>query len=346
MLSCYLHHVPALTSHVLSNPACRSVTLGIYPGWHVLTPMTMKRPVKAPLESKPTRHLNQPSYEDIISALDNARLNLDQIANLAKKIDSLYSLEANKIIQPFPTDLWNHLFQYASLPELPVLNLLRYRLVCRSWDKVIRSFSKINLKALPRTLNPFKMLQLFPLKSFQIPPIRSTEEEFFLLTGLKKLQISKKNYLSPDLKELAPLTNLTKLTLSSGHITSLGPLTSLSHLSLKQPFVLQRPEIDKLPHLSRLVADDKSVFPSGRGEYKDVDGNRYEGNFTAGLFNGEGTWTSIFGNVYKGNFVRGSFEGKGIWTSDDGDRYEGDFVDWKFNGYGTHSLESALRRSI
>lgn len=43
-------------------------------------------------------------------------------------------------------------------------------------------------------------------------------------------------------------------------------------------------------------------------------------------------WTS--GDRYEGDFVEGKFNGEGIYYWADGDRYEGEFSDGDFHGYG------------
>jgi hypothetical protein len=276
----------------------------------------------------------------ILLVLDEAHLDTFQLTILAKKIDDLYSFEANKIAQSFPTDLWHYVFQKASLSKIPVLQLLPLRLVCQTWNKIISDFPKLNTQTGPS--NRFKLFRIFRLKSFNLPSQENAKfVDFSLLTGLQELRIPVRDDLSPDMSEFAPLTNLTKITLSSNTITSLGPLTSITCLSLKKPYVLKRPEIDKLPRLKRLVSNKRDVFPSGEGIYKRPlpHGDRYEGQWNNNARCGHGVMHLARGEVYEGNWENHKRSGYGISKFADGNRYEGN---WhapekgrsQFSGYG------------
>jgi len=85
---------------------------------------------------------------------------------------------------------------------------------------------------------------------------------------------------------------------------------------------------------------------SGQGTWTGANGDQYVGEFLIGRFNGQGTWTDVYGNKYVGEFLRGVQNGQGIfiWVVDSitcapyiksGDKYEGLFLDGNPNGKGT-----------
>lgn len=74
---------------------------------------------------------------------------------------------------------------------------------------------------------------------------------------------------------------------------------------------VRMPDRALLGHLSVVV------FPNG---------DRYEGQFKDGLFNGWGIYQYAEGDRYEGEFRNDLKEGRGIYESIDGERYEGTFV--------------------
>lgn len=73
---------------------------------------------------------------------------------------------------------------------------------------------------------------------------------------------------------------------------------------------------------------------NGLGTMVFENGNRYEGSFQAGKFDGNGLFKFINGDVYTGEFKAGLFSGKGAYTFDNGDKYVGELVDGYFK-YGS-----------
>lgn len=71
----------------------------------------------------------------------------------------------------------------------------------------------------------------------------------------------------------------------------------------------------------------------GNGRMQWKNGDSYEGNFSAGLFQGQGR-LSMSSGIYSGNFVAGAMEGTGELVYTDGSRYQGEFKKNQFNGKG------------
>ncbi|MHB8109469.1 MAG: tetratricopeptide repeat protein [Syntrophorhabdaceae bacterium] len=75
--------------------------------------------------------------------------------------------------------------------------------------------------------------------------------------------------------------------------------------------------------------DSQKAFVSSplTGSYKGVrnyeNGDKYEGEFTNGKFNGKGTYTYANGDQYVGEFVDGKFTSKGIFTCNNGKQFTG-----------------------
>jgi hypothetical protein len=320
---------------------------------------------------------------NILAALDEARFGTSELSILAKKIEDLYSIEANKVIQIFPDDLWNYIFKKASLCQTGISQLLSLRLVSQTWNNIICGFPKVNTQTL---LNKFKLFQIFPgLKYFDLPESKTKVKKsqsasipFSLLTGLQTLSIPTRKDISPDMSEFAPLTNLTELTLTGSTITSLGPLTSLQILFLKKPYSIKAPELDKLPHLTKVTSDRKDILLSrnqtpykkiykgsgftyegewqkdqhsglilfhGKGVLTHSDGSRYEGDFKNDALDGNGTFYYASGSVYIGQFYDGLRHGHGVETSPIGDRFEGAWVNDKKNGHGVYHYHNGDRYS-
>ncbi len=76
----------------------------------------------------------------------------------------------------------------------------------------------------------------------------------------------------------------------------------------------------------------------GEGVFVFVDGDRYEGDFKDGRFNGRGKYRTVDGDTYEGEFKDDAFSGFGTYTYVDGRKYTGEFKDDEFNGHGTLSF--------
>ena len=76
-----------------------------------------------------------------------------------------------------------------------------------------------------------------------------------------------------------------------------------------------------------------------------TSGNRYEGQFKGGTFHGQGTYTFADGTKYVGDWKAGIRHGQGTLTMSDphGSKYVGAFVDGKQHGQGTLTLSSGIK---
>ena len=81
------------------------------------------------------------------------------------------------------------------------------------------------------------------------------------------------------------------------------------------------------------------------GSWNDSNGNKYEGDWKNGMFNGQGVSKFISGNDYVGEFKDGKRNGKGIYTWVNGEKYVGEYKDGKPSGQGTHTWENGQRYS-
>jgi hypothetical protein len=72
----------------------------------------------------------------------------------------------------------------------------------------------------------------------------------------------------------------------------------------------------------------------GQGRMSWTNGDKYDGEFLAGLMHGQGKFISAYSGSYKGDYVRGQMEGRGVLIYPDGTRYEGEFVANQFHGKG------------
>ena len=74
----------------------------------------------------------------------------------------------------------------------------------------------------------------------------------------------------------------------------------------------------------------------GRGIYTFANGNKYEGQFKAGLPNGKGIFINKDGHKYIGDFKNALWDGEGKLTFPNGDQYSGGFKENMFSGKGTY----------
>ena len=79
----------------------------------------------------------------------------------------------------------------------------------------------------------------------------------------------------------------------------------------------------------------KAGLPDGKGVSIYADGNKYIGDYKNGAWDGMGTFTMAMGHHYKGEFKKGMFSGKGTYSFQDGAKYVGNFLEGKYNGEGT-----------
>lgn len=78
--------------------------------------------------------------------------------------------------------------------------------------------------------------------------------------------------------------------------------------------------------------------PPGQREIRVMtlpSGDRYEGEFRNGLFNGWGVYTYQNGDRYEGEFADDQKHGRGTFTSANGDKYVGEFSKDRKHGQGT-----------
>lgn len=86
--------------------------------------------------------------------------------------------------------------------------------------------------------------------------------------------------------------------------------------------------------------------PAGQREIKVMNlpnGDRYEGEFRNGLFNGWGVYTCQNGDRYEGEFADDLKHGKGTFTAAGGEKYVGEFAKDRRHGQGTLFLTNGDR---
>ncbi|MCB1157209.1 MAG: hypothetical protein KDK45_06875 [Leptospiraceae bacterium] len=84
---------------------------------------------------------------------------------------------------------------------------------------------------------------------------------------------------------------------------------------------------------------EKGDCKNGEGTMVYPDGNKYEGTFKEGKFDGKGKFTFFNGDVYEGDFVGDKFEGKGVYSFNGGDKYSGDFKSDALEGKGAFDFK-------
>jgi len=88
---------------------------------------------------------------------------------------------------------------------------------------------------------------------------------------------------------------------------------------------------------------DENSQRGGYGIWVDVNGDRYEGQWSKDKFHGFGTYYYANGCEYEGNFIDGMKEGNGILRHAAGDRYEGNFSADVAEGQGTYYFANGNR---
>ncbi|CEL96913.1 unnamed protein product [Vitrella brassicaformis CCMP3155] len=76
----------------------------------------------------------------------------------------------------------------------------------------------------------------------------------------------------------------------------------------------------------------------GYGVLERPDGQKYEGQVKDNQYNGTGKLTDRSGFVYEGDFKDGRYHGKGKYTYANGSSYEDDWTENMYGGYGVESL--------
>lgn len=87
------------------------------------------------------------------------------------------------------------------------------------------------------------------------------------------------------------------------------------------------PESTEESSVSNCISGD---CQNGLGTIVFEDGNRYEGSFQEGKFEGNGVFKFSNGDVYTGELKDSTFSGKGTYVFGNGDKFVGTFVDGYF----------------
>ena len=74
----------------------------------------------------------------------------------------------------------------------------------------------------------------------------------------------------------------------------------------------------------------------GRGTFRYVNGNVYEGEYKAGLEEGRGTYRWADGEVHDGEYKAGQMEGRGTYRFADGTVFDGEYKGDNMQGRGTY----------
>lgn len=98
-----------------------------------------------------------------------------------------------------------------------------------------------------------------------------------------------------------------------------------------------------LPNGDRYEGEFRNGLFNGRGVYTCRNGDRYEGEFLDDLKHGKGTYTSAGGDKYVGEFANDHRQGQGTLFFANGDRYVGGFDAGSANGKGVMVYENGSR---
>jgi len=88
-------------------------------------------------------------------------------------------------------------------------------------------------------------------------------------------------------------------------------------------------------HLPDCQGNDVTQFDNCMISIEYPSGDKYDGEFKGGKFNGLGTYTYGNGNKYVGEFKDDNFNGQGTFTTATGDKYEGEYKNGLPDGQGT-----------
>lgn len=95
--------------------------------------------------------------------------------------------------------------------------------------------------------------------------------------------------------------------------------------------------------LARSLVEIPALGPDDMMSQSFPDGDKYRGQFKAGVMHGWGSYEEEDGTLYEGYFVEGLRQGKGILRTPAGERYEGDFVGDRRHGYGVMVMSNGDR---
>jgi len=91
-------------------------------------------------------------------------------------------------------------------------------------------------------------------------------------------------------------------------------------------------EIDNTKLKGKYRGEIIGMNKEGRGEFKFIDGNTYDGMWKDDKMNGYGIFTNRNGNRYEGDFKDNKREGHGIFYWKNGSKYDGNFKSNKKEG--------------
>jgi len=95
-------------------------------------------------------------------------------------------------------------------------------------------------------------------------------------------------------------------------------------------------EIDNTKLKGKYRGEIIGMNKEGRGEFKFIDGNTYDGMWKDDKMNGYGIFTNRNGNRYEGDFKDNKREGHGIFYWKNGSKYDGSFKANKKEGRGRY----------
>lgn len=201
------------------------------------------------------------SLPDVWYFLQNASLNADQLHALGTEITRLYAIQANAVIQHFPSELLQSILCHAippiqDLEQAEGIRLwLSLRTISRSW---CASLSKMDFSLLNPSPYGFKttsLLEIFPYFSHLRLGPRQEAVDLSLLTKVKNISLSAPHCIKWEREsDIAQLTQLTGLSLAGKNILqnpTLLLLTNLQFLDLASAKNIK--EIHTLTNLESLV---------------------------------------------------------------------------------------------
>jgi hypothetical protein len=300
----------------------------------------------------PSQNLGR-SLEDIYHFLHNTELNHDQLNDLRREIDHLYSFQVNKFMQTISTDLWQFIFskletrnQYR---QTEVSFWLESRTVSKSWYAAL---SKLDLsplvgKYIPHTYNLPRILQIFQFSYIKLD--EEVEDYPSLLTALKRLTLDVRQVPRHYPTGLSQLTQLTELHILGFHEMNspygeipftlpkevLTPLTNLKCLKLDNTKGVT--DIHTLTNLTRLdLKYSPGLTQANTDELTKLTDIRH---WEPKTFFMKGKGTGIHSNTsYRGEWLNGKRHGYGLCFGK-GRWYDGQWLMGHRHGYGKMKFE-------